>query len=172
MTTVVRDFSDGVVRYQCKDYDFEQTKAIGCGHKGENDPLKGNGKLLWKSEWACQWAFWKVVSEGAGKEYQVPNSAFWVNAEIVEKILEYPMPEPIFYEHIIINGEKMSASLGNVIYPKDWIEVAPVALLRFFYNKRLMKTRSFSWIDLPKLYDDFDKHSEVFHRKIRLENEK
>jgi len=80
VTTQVKEISEGIVKYQCKDYDFETTTAIGCKHKGENDPLKGNGKLLWKSEWAAQWAYWKIVSEGAGKEYQVPNSAFWVNA--------------------------------------------------------------------------------------------
>ena len=172
VTTVVKGYSDGTVRYQCKDYEFEASAAKGCSHKGENDPLKGNGKLLWKSEWAAQWAYWKVVAEGAGKEYQVPNSAWWINAEIAENILNFPMPQPIFYEHLMIDGEKMSASLGNVVYPKDWLEVAPVELLRFFYNKRLMKTRSFSWKDLPKLYDDYDMHASVYFGKTALENKK
>ncbi len=172
VTTDVKEFSNGIVRYQCKDYEFESTTASGCNHKGENDPLKGDGKLLWKSEWAAQWSHWKVAAEGAGKEYQVPNSAFWVNAEIVEKILNFPMPEPIFYEHLMIDGEKMSASLGNVVYPKDWLEVASAELLRFFYNKRLMKTRSFSWKDLPKLYDDYDMHMDVFSGKVELDNKK
>ena len=172
VTTNVKEFSNGIVKYQCKDYDFETTTATGCGHKGENNPLKGNGKLLWKSEWAAQWAHWKIISEGGGKEYQVPNSAFWINAEIAEKILDFPMPEPIFYEHLMINGEKMSASLGNVVYPKDWLEVAKPELLKFFYNKRIMRTRSFSWRDLPKLYDDYDMHTNVYLGKIKLDNEK
>ena len=172
VTTNVKEFSNGIVKYQCKDYEFEATTAIGCGHKGENDPLKGNGKLLWKSEWAAQWAHWKIASEGAGKEYQVPNSAWWVNAEIVERVLEFPMPQPIFYEHIMIDGEKMSASLGNVVYPKDWLEVASPELLRFFYNKWLMKTRSFSWKDLPNFYDDYDAHMDVYLGKVKLDNKK
>src|SRR3989338_2091429 len=172
VTTVVKEYSDGIVKYRCNDYEFEESTAKGCGHKGENDPLKGNGKLLWKSEWAAQWAYWKIVAEGAGKEYQVPNSAWWINAEITENILNFPMPQPIFYEHIMIDGEKMSASLGNVVYPKDWLEVAPVDLLRFFYNKRLTKTRSFSCKDLPRLYDDFDNHANVYFGKIKLDNEK
>ncbi|HHT9139568.1 MAG TPA: class I tRNA ligase family protein, partial [Candidatus Tripitaka californicus] len=172
VTTEVKDFSNGIVKYQCKDYDFESATAIGCNHKGENNPLKGNGKLLWKSEWASQWAHWQVASEGAGKEYQVPNSAFWINAEIAERILDFPMPKPIFYEHLMIDGEKMSASLGNVVYPKDWLEVASAELLKFFYNKRIMKTRSFSWIDLPKLYDDYDTHMEVYLNEVKLDNKK
>ena len=68
-------------------------------------------------------------------------SAWWVNAEICEKVLDFPMPVPIFYEYLIIDNQKMSASVGNVVYPRDWLEIARPELLRYFYNKRLMKTR-------------------------------
>ncbi|MFH0957004.1 MAG: lysine--tRNA ligase [Candidatus Aenigmatarchaeota archaeon] len=162
ITTSVKSFENGKALYRCEDYSFEKEKAIGCGHEGENDPLKGNGKLVWKGEWAAEWALWQVCSEGAGKEYQVPNSAWWVNGEIVEKVLGYPMPVPIFYEHIMIDSEKMSASKGNVVYPADWLRTATPELLRFFYNKKLMKTRSFSWQDLPGMYDDYDLHERVY----------
>ena len=172
VTTHVTSFEDGIAAYVCRDYEFETTTAKGCGFKGENNPLKGNGKLLWKSEWAAQWARWQVVSEGAGKEYQVPNSAWWINGEIVEKVLDFPMPVPIFYEHIMIDNQKMSASVGNVIYPKDWLEVAPPELLRLFYNKRLMTTRSFSWKDLPNLYDEYDQISKIYFGDENIENKK
>jgi lysyl-tRNA synthetase class 1 len=109
-----------------------------------------------------QWAHWNVVSEGFGKEYQVPGSAFWINGEICERILGFPMPVPIFYEHLLIDGEKMSASKGNIVYPADWLKVAPPELLRFLYNKKLMKSRSFSWSTLPNLYDDYDMHERVY----------
>ncbi len=172
ITTQVIDFKDGIVNYLCKDYEFETTIAKGCGHKGENDPLKGNGKLIWKSEWAAEWARWKVVSEGAGKEYQVPNSAWWINGEIAENILDWPMPVPIFYEHIMVDNEKMSASVGNVVYPKDWLKVAPPELLRLFYNKRLMTTRSFSWEYLPNLYQEGDDIAKIYFGDTKLENKK
>ncbi len=172
VTAKALGFENGKVHYICKDYAFENTRAKGCGFEGLADPLKGNGKLMWKAEWAAQWAFWGVCSEGAGKEYQVPNSAWWVNGEIAEKVLEFPMPEPIFYEHLIIEGVKMSASLGNVIYPKDWLEVATPEMLRFYYNKRLMKTRSFSWKELPNLYDDFDYCNKVYFGNIKIDNKK
>lgn len=172
VTPHVMDFENGIVTYICKDYEFETTTAKGCGHKGENNPLKGNGKLVWKSEWAAQWMRWQVASEGAGKEYQVPNSAWWINGEIAEKVLNFPMPVPIFYEHIMIDSQKMSASLGNVVYPKDWLEVAPPELLRMFYNKRLMTTRSFSWKDLPNFYDEYDKMAGIYNDMIKLDNNK
>ena len=172
VTPHILNFEDGIVTYVCKDYEFETTDAKGCGFKGENNPLKGNGKLMWKSEWAAQWARWQVSSEGAGKEYQVPNSAWWINGEIVEKVLDFPMPLPIFYEHIMIDNQKMSASLGNVVYPKDWLEVAQPELLRLSYNKRLMTTRSFSWKDLPNLYDEYDQIAKVHFGIIKLENKK
>ncbi len=169
-TPKISKLEDGRVHYTCGDYKFEKTTAKGCGHEGIADPLKDAGKLMWKSEWAAQWDLWKVVSEGAGKEYQVPNSAFWVNAEICEKVLGFPFPVPIFYEHLMVEGKKMSASEGNVIYPREWLEVATPELLKLFYNKRLMKTRSFSWTDLPKLYDEYDHLAELFAGKKKEDN--
>ena len=171
-TCKVKSFDGKKVHYSCEDYEFEKTIAKGCGYIGENDPKKCNGKLMWKSEWAAQWARWGVCTEGAGKEYQVPNSAFWVNAEIVERVLDYPSPEPIFYEHLLIDNVKMSASLGNVVYPHNWLEAATPQLLRYFYNKRLMRTRSFSWKDLSKFYDEYDNAARVYYGLERIENEK
>ncbi len=172
ITPKIMKFEKEKIHYVCQDYEFEKTTAKGCNYEGVADPLKDPGKLMWKGEWAAQWARWEVVSEGAGKEYQVPLSAFWVNAEICEKIFNFPSPVPIFYEHLMIDGKKMSASLGNVVYPDEWLSVAGPELLRYFYNKKLMKTRSFSWGDLPRLYEEYDKAEDIFFDKIKLENEK
>ena len=172
ITPRITRFEGGSVYYSCKDYEFEKTVAKGCGYEGEARPAKDPGKLLWKAEWASQWALWKVVSEGAGKEYQVPMSAFWVNAEICERVLGFPAPVPIFYEHLMIEGRKMSASLGNVVYPHDWLSVATPELLRYFYNKRLMKTRSFSWKDLPNLFDEYDRAGDVYFGRAEVGNER
>lgn len=172
ITPRVIGFDGKKVHYRCEDYKFETMTANGCGYEGYNDPMKGNGKMMWKSEWASQWAYWKVVSEGAGKEYQVPMSAWWVNGEICERVLDFPMPVPIFYEHILIDGEKMSASKGNVIYPRDWLEAAEAELMKFFFNKKLMKTRSFSWRELPNMYDDYDNHMMVYFGKKEIKNER
>ncbi len=128
--------------------------------------------MAWKSEWASQWKVWDVCTEGAGKEYNAPNSAFFVNAEICEKILKFPMPEPIFYEHLLIDNKKMSASVGNVIYPHEWLEVSRPEALKYLYMKKLAKTRSFSWQDLPKLEAEFDKVTSVALGKTVCEDKK
>lgn len=172
ITPRIEKYDGKSVHYKCQDYQFEKTLAKGCGYEGVADPVKDPGKLMWKAEWASQWARWKVASEGAGKEYVVPSSAWWVNGEIVEKIHGFPMPVPIFYEHLMIDNTKMSASLGNVVYPHDWLEVAPAQLLKFFYNKKLMKTRSFSWTFLPNLYDEYDRHGRVYYDLEQIPNEK
>ncbi|MBI5253525.1 MAG: lysine--tRNA ligase [Euryarchaeota archaeon] len=165
ITPRIKEIEENKVAYKCEDYSFETQVALGCGYEGEANPLRDRGKLLWKGEWAAQWARWKIAAEGAGKEYVVPTSAWWVNAGIVERIFDFPSPVPIFYEHLVIDGKKMSASLGNVVYPKDWLSAAPTQLLRFFYNKKLMKTRSFSWKDLPNLYDEYDEHARIYFEK-------
>ncbi len=162
MTTKVTGYENSKVQYTCQDYQFKTEKAEGCGHEGELVPAGKNGKLVWKSEWAAQWKRWGVVGEGAGKEYIVPNSAFFVNAHICEKVFDYPATTPIFYEHIMIGGGKMSASLGNVVYPKDWLAIAPAEALRLLFLKRITKSRDFKWEDTPQLMDELDKMERVY----------
>ena len=174
ITPRVVKFEGGKVYYKCEDYQFEKHIAKGCGHEGVNDPLKGNGKMMWKSEWAAQWARWQVVSEGAGKEYQVPGSAFWVNAEICERILDFPAPVPIFYEHLIINGRKMSASIGNVVYPTQWLKNAPAELLRLLFLKDPMRVRDFRWNILPNMMDEMDELERIYYdvKKVKSDRER
>lgn len=173
MTTVVDAYKDGKVHYTCKDYDFKTEKATGCGHEGWVTAGGKNGKMVWKSEWAAQWKRWDVVGEGAGKEYVVPNSAFFVNAHICEKVFDYPATTPIFYEHITIGGGgKMSASVGNVVFPRQWLEVAPAEALRLLFLKRINKARDFKWEDTPLLMDELDQIERVYYDVEKAADEK
>ena len=167
-TTVATGFDGKKVKYKCSDYAFEKFTAKGCGYEGESDLSKANGKMAWKGEWASQWCRWSVCSEGAGKEYIQSNSAWYVNAEIAERVLKFPMPEPIFYEHLNIGGQKMSASTGNVVYPADWLEVARPEALKYLYMKRIMKTRAFLWDEIPNLELELDR---VIEAKFGLSKE-
>lgn len=172
ITPRIVKIENGKIHYICKDYQFKTQKAIGCGHEGVDDPMKGNGKLLYKSELAAQWYHWKVCSEGFGKEYIVPGSAFWINAEIIEKVFKFPMVVPIFYEHLIIDGKKMSASLGNVVYPKDWVKVATPELLRLLFLKDPMRERNFRWIDVPSMMDENDELEKIYYKIKSVESER
>ncbi len=156
-TTEITKVEGDKVHYICKDYKFEKFTANGCNYEGATDLNKPSGKLAWKSEWAAQWMRWNVCSEGAGKEYESKNSAFWVNAEICEKVLKFPKPEPIFYEHLLIDGAKMSASVGNVVYPSDWLKASRPETLKYLYMKRINKARSFSWKEVPLLELELDR---------------
>lgn len=172
ITPRVTKIEDGKVYYICKDYAFKSAVAKGCGYEGVDDPLKGNGKLLYKSELASQWFHWKVSSEGFGKEYIVPGSAFWINGEIVERIFKFPMPVPIFYEHLVVEGKKMSASVGNVVYPQEWLKVATPELLRLLFLKDPMRVRDFRWSDVPKLVEEYDGLEKVYYGEKTVKSER
>jgi len=171
-STQVTKMEGTKVYYKCVDYEFEKVLAKGCGFEGVQDLAKANGKMAWKSEWAGQWKFWQVCSEGAGKDYNAPNSAWFVNAEICEKLLDFPMPEPIFYEHIIIGGEKMSASKGNVVYPVEWLEVSRPEALKYLYMKKINKTRNFLWAEVPALERELDQAVEKTFEPGKTADEK
>lgn len=172
ITARVMKIEKGKVHYVCKDYSFKTQTAKGCGYEGIDDPMKGNGKLVYKSELAAQLYHWKVRSEGYGKEYIVPGSAFWINQEILEKVLGFPSIIPIFYEHLIIDGKKMSASIGNVVYPHDWLEVATPELLRLLFLKDPMRERNFRWSDIPNMNDEYDNLEKIYYGVKKMESER
>src|SRR3989344_975080 len=172
ITTRVTKVEKGKVHYICKDYSFKTQTAVGCKYQGVDDPSKGNGKLLYRSELAAQHVHWKVRAEGFGKEYIVPGSAFWVATEIMEKILNFPSSIPIFYEHLVIDGKKMSASLGNIVYPREWLKVATAELLRLLFLKDPMRERIFRWADIPSMNDEYDKLAEIYYGLKKAPNER
>jgi lysyl-tRNA synthetase class 1 len=172
ITARVTKIENGKVHYVCKDYAFKTTVAKGCGYEGEDNPLHGNGKLMYKSELASQWYHWQVCSEGFGKEYMVPGSAFWINGEIVERIFHFPMPVPIFYEHLVVDGKKMSASVGNVVYPADWLKVATPELLRLLFLKDPMRVRDFKWIYIPNLMEEYERLEKIYYGIEKVENKR
>jgi len=102
----------------------------------------------------------------------VPGSAFWVNAEICERILDFPAPVPIFYEYLIINGKKMSASIGNVVYPAEWLKRAPAELLRQLFLKDPMRERDFRWDMLPNLMDEYDELEKIYYGVKEVKSER
>lgn len=183
ITTRIKDVEEDVVTYTCEDYSFREfgekayTKVTGCGYKGDCDISKGNYKLLWSVEWGAEWPLWKVNFEGAGKEHFMPGGSFWRAGEICERVFDWPEPYPGRneiqpYEYILVNGEKMSASKGNVVATWEWPEFAPPEILRMLLLKRPNRTRGFSYQKIPDLVDEFDELKEVYYGKKIVKNEK
>jgi len=173
MTTRVTAMNGDIVSYVCEDYNFKPfgekayTKLKGCGHKGESDIKKGNGKLLWRVEWAMLWDFWKINLEGAGKEHFMPSGSFWTAGEICEKIFNWPEPYPSKnplqpYEYLTIDGKKMSASVGNVVSTWDWPSFAPPQVLRLIFLKRMKTVRDFSYTKIPEYVDEYDRLQRIY----------
>ena len=176
ITTKVISREGNIIKYSCEDYQFKEfgkeayTKLKGCGHKGECDILKGNGKLLWRVEWGMLWAAWKVNFEAAGKEHFMPSGSFWSAGEIAEKVFgwaePYPVKNPIQpYEYLTLNGKKMSASKGNVVATWEWPEFAPPQILRLLFLKKPNKVRDFSYQNIPIYSNEFDQMQKAFFTK-------
>jgi len=183
ITTVVKDFDEKGVTYKCEDYDFKKygkeayTKVEGCNYEGESLYSKGNGKLLWRVEWGMLWAAWKIIFEGAGKEHFMPTGSFWTAGEICEKVFNWPEPHPSEnplqpYEYLTIDGNKMSASVGNVVSTWDWPTFAPPQVLRLIFLKKLRKVRDFSYQKIPDYVDEYDKIQRIYFGFEKEENEK
>ncbi|RKX82411.1 MAG: lysine--tRNA ligase [Spirochaetes bacterium] len=183
MTTVVTDYDEKGVKYVCKDYEFKEygknayTKVPGCGYEGESKFKDGNGKLLWRVEWAMEWAAWKISFEGAGKEHFMPSGSFWTAGEISERVFDWPEPHPSEnplqpYEYLTVDNNKMSASVGNVVSTWDWPDFAPPQVLRLIFLKKLRKVRDFSYQKIPDYVDEYDKLQRIYFGIEKVDNEK
>jgi lysyl-tRNA synthetase class 1 len=183
ITTKILDVNGDVVKYECRDYSFKEfgkeayNKVEGCGHVGDSDISKGNGKLLWKIEWGAEWPLWKVNFEGAGKEHFMPGGSFWNAGEICERVFDWPEPHPGKneiqpYEYIMVGKEKMSASKGNVVATWEWPDFAPPETLRLIFIKRPNRQRAFQYEKIPDLVDELDKLERVYFGLDEVKDER
>lgn len=128
------------------------------------DYSKGQGKLPWRIDWPARWALLDVAFEPFGKEHAASGGSYDVGKEIVEKIYGKKAPEYEVYEHIYLAGEskKMSASLGNLIDIKDFLEVVPPEVARYFVlrsknNRHLVFDPGRGFISLADEYANLEK---------------
>jgi len=104
---------------------------VGCGHEGSVS-FHG-GKLTWRVEWAARWKILGITCEPFGKEHSAAGGSYDTSKVISKDIYGYEPPEPVLYEHILVGGEKMSKSKGNVISLAQLLEVLPPEAVRYFY---------------------------------------
>ncbi|NVM54961.1 MAG: lysine--tRNA ligase [Candidatus Helarchaeota archaeon] len=175
ITTRMMGRDGNEILYSCEDYAFKHRKIEGCHHEGVSDIRKGYGKLLWRVEWASQWALWKISFEPFGKEHgvncphitgkpRIGAGSFWVAGNITEEIFEWPEPCPTKspntlqpYEYVLVGNQKMSASMGNTIATWDWPTFSsPEALKLFFLRKPKSQSNIMASLKINKKYKLID----------------
>jgi len=169
-TTQARSFDRrrGTVRYACKGTRLGSELLEGCGYEGEARVMDGNGKLIWKVEFAARWAALDIRFEAYGKEI---GDSVRINDWVSEQILSYPPPHHVRYELFQDkSGRKMSKSVGNLITPQEWLEYASPESLRLLMYKRIVGARSVSLQDIPVYMEDFDDLEEYYFSETRDQN--
>ena len=160
--------SERKVRYRCDGADIGRKKIEGCGHEGETDITKGEGKLSWKSEFAARWAALDIRFEAYGKDIA---DSVKVNDWISEEILKYPPPLHVKYELFLDkSGKKISKSLGNVFTPQAWLSYGTPQSLMLLMFKRIAGTRNLSVDDIPIYMDEYDILEDIYFGKKKEDN--
>ncbi len=157
------------VLYACEGTEIRGRKLAGCGHRGEADYSKGQGKLSWKAEFAARWAALKIGFEAYGKDIA---DSVRVNDRVCEEILGYPPPYHVRYEMFLDKGgRKISKSTGNVFTPQVWLRYGSPQSLLLLLFKRIVGTRTLSVDDVPTYMAEFDELEDVYFGKKAVDNE-
>jgi lysyl-tRNA synthetase class 1 len=157
------------VHYVCKGTKLGVKFEKGCGHEGKAKISDGNGKLMWKVEFAARWAALGIRFEAYGKEL---TDSVKINDWVADKILGYPPPYHARYELFQTkSGRKMSKSVGNVVTPLEWLGYASPESLRLLMYKRIAGARNVSIEDVPTYMDEFDDLEEYYFSKKRDPNQ-
>ena len=162
------DAKTATVEYECK---LEKAllrkkyEVNGCGHNGKVSILNGHAKLTWRVEWAARWAFLKTTCEPFGKEHAAGGGSWDTGKEIV-KILGWKPPYPVVYEHFLVDGQKMSKSLGNVITVPDMLKYMTPAHLRYWmFQGRLTIAKDIKLRQMvPQLWNEFDIAEKIYFK--------
>jgi lysyl-tRNA synthetase class 1 len=169
-TTKVSSFesSKDTVHYVCEGTELGQSYLRGCGYEGDSRITDGDGKLVWKVEFAARWAALGIRFEAYGKEL---TDSVKINDWVSEHVLGYPPPYHARYELFQDkSGRKLSKSSGNLVTPQEWLEYASPESLRLLMFKRIVGARSVSIDDIPVYMDEFDDLEEYYFSQKRDAN--
>ncbi|MCZ2855985.1 MAG: lysine--tRNA ligase [Candidatus Bathyarchaeota archaeon] len=158
------------VLYACEGMEIKGQWFDGCGHKGEADYRKGEGKLVWKVEFAARWKALDIRFEAYGKDIA---DSVRVNDRICREILNWTPPSHVQYEMFLDkSGKKISKSAGNVFTPQVWFRYGSPQSLVLLMLKRFVGTRSLSVVDIPQYMSELDELEDVFFGKKKITDKK
>jgi lysyl-tRNA synthetase class 1 len=156
------------VSYSCIGSKIGRSFIPGCGHTGEADIVKGQGKLAWKVEFAARWVALDIRFEAFGKDIM---DSVRVNDWVSNEILSYPHPFHVKYELFLDRtGKKISKSTGNVITPQKWLRYGTPESLMLLFFRRIVGTRVIGLREIPLLMNEYDKYEDIYFGKISERN--
>ena len=156
------------VTYSCIGGRIGKVDIKGCGHSGEADISKGQGKLAWKVEFAARWQALDIRLEAYGKDIM---DSVRINDWVSDEILGFSHPLHVKYEMFLDKaGKKISKSAGNVLTPQMWMRYGtPESILLLLY-KRITGTRHVGLDDVRSLMDEYDSLEDKYFGKIKEDN--
>jgi len=148
------------VLYSCDGMEIKGQWFKGCGHKGEASPSKGEGKLVWKVEFAARWKALDIRYEAYGKDIA---DSVRVNDRICREILNWEPPFHSRYELFLAKGGKrFSKSAGTVFTAQEWFRYGSPQSLNLLMLKRFVGTRIISILDVPAYMNEFDELEDTY----------
>jgi lysyl-tRNA synthetase class 1 len=95
---------------------------------------EGRLKLDWRLDWPARWAKYGVTIEPFGRDHATKGGSYDTGKVLVDRVFGGHAPYPVPYEFINALGQtkKMSKSAGDVLTPKDALDVMPAEILRSF----------------------------------------
>jgi len=154
------------ILYACEGMEIKGQWFQGCGHKGEADYTKAEGKLVWKVEFAARWKALDIRFEAYGKDIA---DSVRVNDRICQEILDWPPPYHAKYELFLAKGGKrLSKSAGVVLSPQDWYRYGSPQSLILLMLKRFVGARHVSVLDVPAYMNEFDELEDIYFGKKEI----
>lgn len=161
---------EGKILYSCEGMEVKGRWLEGCGHKGEVDYRKGEGKLSWKGEFAVRWKALDIRFEAFGKE--VADSVR-VNDRICRELLNWEPPCHAKYELFLDkSGKRLSKSAGVVFTPQTWFKYGSPQSLMLLMLKRFVGARTLDVTDIPAYMNEMDHLQDLYFGRKTLKDEK
>ncbi len=158
------------VLYACEGLEIRGKRIEGCGHRGEADIARGEGKLSWKGEFAARWKALDIRFEAYGKDIA---DSVRINDRICREILCFEPPSHARYEMFLDKGgKKISKSAGNVFTPQVWFQYGSPQSLLLLMLKRFVGTRTLDVSDIPSYMNEMDDLEDVYFGKKAVKDEK
>jgi lysyl-tRNA synthetase class 1 len=154
------------VLYRCEGLEIRGRLIEGCGHEGEADITKGEGKLTWKGEFAARWKALDIRFEAYGKDIA---DSVEINDRICREVLCFEPPSHAKYEMFLDKGgKKISKSAGNVFTPQVWFRYGSPQSLLLLMLKRFVGTRTLDVSDIPAYMNELDYLEDVYFGKKQV----